>query len=190
MLTFNAEKHEYRLGERVIPGITEILRSAGLLSAMPENQEAMRRGEYVHLATELDDKGDLDESTLDPAIVPYLEAWRACKREVGFEVLGIEELVCNEAMGYATKVDRRVCRGGQVWIVNQKTGGHWPWYRVQMAGELLCYQGVVLDPPTRRFAVYLSDAGKWSMEEYTDPRDMAVFRAAKTIYDWRHHAEH
>jgi len=166
---------------RLVPGISAVLRSAGLLEAMPEATAAMRRGTYAHLATELDDKGDLVEDELDPKLVPYLEAWRKCRTECSFRILAIEELVGNKHLRYATKVDRRVMWSGKETILNLKTGSAWPHYGIQMAGECQAYNRTTL----RRVAVYLGKDGRYRLEEHKDRNDFEIFRAAVKIYWWR-----
>ena len=86
--------------------VTQAIKLCGLIDAAWSDQYAMDRGTAIHEATALDDKGDLDESTVDPAVKPYLDGWRLFRREMEPQFLTIEEKVRNEPMGRSE--ERRV----------------------------------------------------------------------------------
>lgn len=52
---------------------------------------AAERGTEFHHTSELDDRGTLDEATVDPAIMPLLENWRRAKEQLGL-VCGPDEI--------------------------------------------------------------------------------------------------
>jgi len=62
----------YRDGERVVPGVTGIIRAAGLMDVTGFNDYARDRGTAVHKAIELYERGTLDVDSLDEVITPYL----------------------------------------------------------------------------------------------------------------------
>jgi hypothetical protein len=183
-VAFDAQRHEYRIDGRPAPGITRVLRAAGLLDGMAADEGAMRRGEYVHLATELDDRGELDETTVDPAIRPYLEGWRKCRRETGWEILDIETLK-GSALGYATKIDRIVRTPKGIAVVNIKTGGVYPHYAIQLAGEALLLDGQDGYGIVGRIGVHLDGDGNYKPIHYTDRNDFKIWRAALTVALWK-----
>jgi len=96
-------KHIY---EGNLPSVTEILAAEGFIDDRFFDEWSRDRGTYVHLATHLDDMGDLDEDTVDPVIVPYLEAWRRFKKESGFMVEQSEISLASKAYHYAGTIDR------------------------------------------------------------------------------------
>lgn len=83
---FTEEGHIYTADGRRLESVTGILKAEGFIDDRWFTEEARERGSFVHLARHLDDMGELDEESLDPVIVPYLEAWRRFRRESGFVV--------------------------------------------------------------------------------------------------------
>jgi len=71
--SFDPVTHTYFYGGKVIPGVTAILDSHGLISEFAKrDQNARTRGHYVHKAMALFGKGILDWSELDPRILGYV----------------------------------------------------------------------------------------------------------------------
>lgn len=189
--TFDPVRHIYKCGDRIIPSVTQVLQSAGLINnafgSELENEAAMERGTAVHLACQLDDENDLDESTLDPALNGYLEAWRRCKKEIGFRIDHIEKRSLHISRTYAGTVDRVVYFGPAAYdcgaIVDLKTGIIQPWTALQLAAYSELFAGVY-----RRIAVQLNDDGSYRMEEYPIAerrRDYGVFQGALAVHNWR-----
>lgn len=162
-----------------VPGISSVLRSAGLLDAMPSgNEAAMERGTRIHRGIELQTIGELDEASMDPGELELVMAAARFRQDLGLEVVEIEHGVCNEALGYGTAVDLVCTWEGRVTIVNYKSGSEWPHYPIQMALEALCFE-----EPVRRLAIYLGKLNK--IKEYTDRNDFVVARACATVAAWK-----
>jgi len=104
---FEAEGHIYYCPEVIarLYSVTEILTAEGFIDKTWYDEWSRTRGEYVHLACHLDDIGELDESTVDETIMPYLEAWRKFKRESGFVVEQSEKPMANLHYMYAGTPD-------------------------------------------------------------------------------------
>lgn len=86
--------------------VTTILKEEGLIDARWFDDWSRDRGSMVHLATAYDDRGELDEESLDPVIAPYLEAWRKFRKESGFGPEKIEVPMQSTAYRYAGTPDR------------------------------------------------------------------------------------
>jgi len=102
---FQQEGHVYHVGDMGLVSVTQVLKAEGFIDDRFYTEEARERGSFVHLATHLDDMGELDESTVDPLIAPYLEAWRKFKAESGFVVEQSEEPMMSTAYRYAGTPD-------------------------------------------------------------------------------------
>lgn len=77
-LEFDEASHTYTVDGVVRPGITDILKKSGISKDYDGVDTFYRdRGTAVHLAVKFFLKGTLDESTLDPICVPYLEGFKA-----------------------------------------------------------------------------------------------------------------
>lgn len=100
---FEAEGHKYGNG---LESVTGILKAEGFIDTRFYDDWSRDRGSMIHLATAYDDQGELDEETLDPVILPYLEAWRRFRKESGFVPEKIEPSMMSTAYRYAGTPDR------------------------------------------------------------------------------------
>jgi hypothetical protein len=78
-----------------VPSVSQVLELAGIddLRGVPATlpEARGRRGQAVHLATQLLDLGKLDEHTVSPEIAGYVMAYEQFKRDTGFHPIAIEE---------------------------------------------------------------------------------------------------
>jgi len=102
---FTEDGHKYTLNGVTLPSVTGILLAEGFIDASFYTEHGRTRGTYVHTARHLDDAGELDESTVDPVIAPYLAAWRAFKRESGFIIEKSEVPMASSLYLYGGKPD-------------------------------------------------------------------------------------
>lgn len=176
MLTFDEEKHEYRLDGNLLDGVTTVLRQAGFF---PEYQPTdsewfMDRGSIIHKVTELNDKGTLDESTVDPLIAGYLESWR--KLGLKYTPGQIEIKLCDPVYLYAGTLDRHDC--------DIKSGAPAKWHRYQLGAYwgLKKLAGLGADPMS---AVYLQEDGSMPKVVTYAVKDMMdaleVFKCALVV---------
>jgi len=76
-LTFAEENHEYLWDGKQVPSVTGILRAVGLSKDFGGIADFYKeRGQAVHKAIELFLKGTLDETTIDPVLIPYWEGFK------------------------------------------------------------------------------------------------------------------
>ena len=197
-LTFDPGKHEYRVGGKVLPSVTEIIRSAGLVDFSKVPPETLRmaqeRGKAVHAACHLYDHGTLDYASLDPVIWPYLEAWDKFVRQADVTIHMTEHSVHSTRHGYAGTFDRLALIAGKPAmidiktseIISQATGVQIIAY-VNAAEESGCGLGLPAKK-YKRFAVHLYDNGKYELEPYTSEQDWPVFLAALQIFHFKRRA--
>lgn len=188
---FVEKTHEYFVGADKVPSVTTVLESERLvdLDGVPEALLEYSRGlgKAVHRATELNDVGDLDDATLDPAIEPYLKAWKRFRYDTGFVVESLERVVFNPVYRYAGTLDRLGRFGGGRGvsaIIDIKTGAP----RKSTGYQLAAYLGalpIVEQRNRRRFACHLLADGRYALVEYVKPSDWNVFLAALTLYNVR-----
>lgn len=186
-IEFDTDRHEYKIGGVKIPSVTQIIKEAGLMPTYkPDANFAMVRGSHVHKATELYDLGRLDEESLDPALAPYLEAWKAYREQAKIEFVagGIEKVVADQAGRFAGTLDRLgLDKEGTLCVIDIKTGSPAPWHSLQMAAYAMTQKGL-----PRRIAVYLSGDGKYKATQY--PRetliaDQITFQGALAVCLWK-----
>jgi len=85
-LTFKPEGHIYKIGERRIVSVTQILKAVGYsdFSAPWFTDEARNRGINLHTCCALVDEDDLDRDSVDDSIRPEVEAYAEWKEKTGF----------------------------------------------------------------------------------------------------------
>jgi hypothetical protein len=183
MLNFDPATHTYTLNGDALPSVTTILQAGGLIDFTGINPDVLQRaadfGKCVHQATALDDMGDLDEQSLDPAIKPYLEAWRSFRGvddPIKFDC--IEQALFHPTYQFAGTPDRI---SGDV-IIDIKTGSIVPpWTGLQLAAY-----AILADLPTaRRIAVQLKADGTYQIHKYKDRKDRGTFLSCLNVYQWR-----
>jgi hypothetical protein len=136
-IQFVEEGHRYYFVDGMrhweVPGVTRVIRDAGLIDERYYSAYHAHRGKMVHRMTALDDQGVLDEGSVDKALTGYLEAWRACKKALRFEVAEIEYMVGDEGMGYCGRVDRMLRIDNRLVPTDLKSGGREKWHDIQAA---------------------------------------------------------
>lgn len=73
---FDKEHHEYSVDGVMWPSPTQLLKEFSIVDDRWFREEHRERGHAVHAMTHYYDDGDLNLATLDPGLLPYLEAWR------------------------------------------------------------------------------------------------------------------
>ena len=201
MLTFNADRHEYRWNKKVVPSVTGILgafrrvmlgdryyyvntMTGDVIGAMTMEQ-AGDRGTAVHKAAPLVLAGELDWDALDPALVVpcrHLEIWQ---RDMKPEIIAIEKPMYSEKYGYAgtpdiiCRISRKlmVCdiKTGDLGTVGQQTAAYAELYK-----ETTGYRGKI-----ERYALDLSaTTGSYKFIHLTNPHDLDFFRARHFQYNY------
>lgn len=197
-LEFDAERHVYSRGGIVVPGVTSVLEPLTDWSMVSDGvlELARERGTLVHELTALDDRGELDEESVDPRLAGFLAAWRAFKRDTGFtSATGAIELQVESFLhGYAGTLDRLGRHGADALnadaplaLYDVKTGPPQPATALQTAAYRQAANETFAPtkPIARRFGVHLRRDGTYRLVEYRDPGDLATFLAALRLHTWR-----
>ena len=184
-LSFEEATHTYRLGGRIVPSVTQILRPLESFEGIPVAilDAARDFGVNCHLACHLDNIGQLDEDSLDPALAPYLAAWRAFKTETGFAVTGSEARLFNKLHGYAGTADAIGALYDRLTVIDIKSGI----VPSTVGCQLAAYQGAAESMGLkirRRLCVQLAGDGRYKLLEQKDPADWNLFLSAKNLFHW------
>ncbi len=185
MLEFEESGHVYRFQGREVPSVTTILASlesfAGVSAAILE--AAREFGQHAHLACHLDNAGELDEESLDPALAPYVVGWRAFKSDTGFAVTSSEVRLYHATHKYAGTADAIGTLGGKCTVVDIKSGV----VPATVGAQLAAYQSAATSagtPVKRRLCVQLIGDGQYKLHEQKDPADWNLFLSALNIHHW------
>lgn len=182
------EAHVYRMAGAELTSVTTAIREAGLMSLEWASAEAMQRGTHVHQACEFFDQGDLDEDALDPALRPYLDAYRWFCHDAQPVWSHIEAQRADLTHRYAGTVDRAGTLLGQKHpvVLDIKSGVAAPWHAIQLAA----YRHLLTDdlgPIIGRAVLYLRDDGTYRLEPLAllDQPDFNIFLAALAVTNWK-----
>ena len=124
-LVFDEATHTGKVNGESLLSVTTILRKARMTPEFYNFIDPwyLARGTYVHLATELYDRGRLDEDTVDPEITPYLDAYKVFRGDFGARITGIETRLYHPVykyFGIASIGDKS--RGPSVTSLHSETG--------------------------------------------------------------------
>lgn len=188
-LTFNADVHEYRLDDHVLPSITQILKATNVMhldpSIPPHRLEfARERGQAVHLAIRFASEGRLDASSVSAIVEPFLFAFESfCAKHAGdFEPTLVEVPMCDPVLGVAGTADAIGPKSGVLSVVEVKTGAELPHgTAVQTAAQrqIAMANGHKV---VRRYGLHLRPDGTFRLQEFRDPGDDAEWRGAVYLY--------
>jgi len=182
MFNFDPDTHTFTIDGQRVPSITQVLKAEGFIESGPWfDQWSLDRGSAVHLACHLDDMDDLAEESIDPVIMPYLEAWREFRRISGIVIEGSEVPMVNESSMFGGIPDRWGWIGNARVVIDLKSGPCAPWVGLQTAA-----QSLLIDPTAhfKRFGLTLK-GGKPKITEFTERTDRGVFLAALCTYNWK-----
>lgn len=202
--SFDAATHTYRLGERRLLGVTEILKDNGFIE-FPDFvsdevlERARDRGQDVHAARHLLDQGRLDWSTVADDIGGYIEsyvAWRNLFRGI---VVASEVPLVHRVYGFAGTPDmvyqfeRPMPTLGIRPLIDLKGGAWCAWHELQTAAYETLYNMNAAPNmrATARATLYLNRDGRPAkLEQHKEPTDLRAFLAAQQLTEWRkHHAK-
>ena len=163
VFTFDQNEHRYFLDGVEIPGVTSILKEAGLCRSYDGFHEAQLRGLHVHTACEWLDLNDLDWASVYPQWVGYVRAYERFKQEQGFAPELIEFQSYSPAYRFGGTIDRVGVMEGKKVLGDIKTGQPEDWHPIQTAAYSLLVDGV-----QERISVYLKDDGTYRIERHAD----------------------
>jgi hypothetical protein len=185
VFTFDAETHTYRLDGAEVPSVTAVIKSAQLVDGRWFGDEHRLRGQIIHIACALWDRGNLDDSPLEPDLLGYVEAWKRFRAETKFEPLQIEEARFHQLLRYAGTIDRVGVRMRYRIVLDIKTGEVMPWHAIQLAA----YANLLESPMSyERWTVGLRPDATYKI--HVSPKaefgaDLAVFASALTIHNYK-----
>lgn len=161
--------------------VTEIIKAADLMpDYSPSDAEwYMNRGSMIHLATELHDRGTLDESTVDHQIYGYLESWK--KLNLKYLQDEIEIKLYDPIYQYCGTLDRF---NGDI-----KSGVPAKWHKLQLGAYYGLLKANNFVTPNCMYAWYLQEDGsipkivKYSIQELRDA--LKIFQCALAVVRWK-----
>ncbi len=117
LLSFDAASHEYRSPDgRIVPSVTQVLEAVGCSTdfealgrvspRLAEQIEFKRNlGSIVHIDAHAYDDNDLDWSSVDPRVKPYIDAWKTFRENSGLVPIARERRLFHPVHKYAGTLD-------------------------------------------------------------------------------------
>jgi hypothetical protein len=190
-IDFDEAGHLYTIpdGGRRVPSVTEVLKDNGLVDYSFCTALARERGSAAHEAIHFDVEGDLDTSSLDPIVAPYVEAARVARQALEVEPILAEAVVFSALYGYAGKLDLLAYLRGRrrLVVIDWKTGAAPPAVALQLAGYAGAWHEMTGEVVLERIAIQLQPAERipYKLHEFSDRGDLGTFRGAAGCTNWR-----
>lgn len=183
-IEFDAAAHQYRVAGQIIPSVTQILRPLVDFSAIAPDVLAAKAdlGKRVHFACELDDDADLDESSVEDDVAPYLDAYRRWRRESGAQIILTERRLYHRALGYCGTLDRVAHVGGAAHLIDLKTSVE---IYASTGPQTAAYAAALGAPVQHRAALQLRADGTYRYHALTSADDWPVFVACLTLHRFK-----
>lgn len=186
LIEFNDETHICKVDGIFVPTVTQVIQDnfeSNLSFVDPWVLErATRFGRFFHKAAHLIDLEMLDESSIDPGLVSWLDAYKKFKLENVDRFLAMEELCYNKDLRVSGTPDRiAVMKDGSIAVLEYKTSsGVSKTWRLQTAG----YQHISDLNATRRIIIKFTKDG-FKIIEHKDETDKDAFIWACFLTKWR-----
>ena len=158
--SFDPVKHEYRIGGRVVPSVTQVLRD--LIPGWSASEWYLNRGTAVHACAAMIADGVVFEN--DPQIDGQVAACRKWFADVKPEVVAVERQVYSDAYQYAGTLDLQANIGGMDVLIDWK-GSLTPATKHQLAAYSMCIHD---EQVKKGMGVELRDDGTYKCSELYD----------------------
>lgn len=187
-LQFDEQTHTYTVGGVRVPSVTEVLKPLQCFDGIAEEVLERKRdlGSRVHAATQFLDEDDLDESSIEPDVAPYLRAYTRFLAGTGARVVLNEQRVYS-ALGYAGTLDRLVEIKREQWLIDYKTCLSVP---LSVGPQTAAYlRALLAERPdllhTKRAALLLRRDGTFRFKPLTGSDDWSAFMACLALHNFR-----
>jgi hypothetical protein len=188
-LAFDADKHEYRLDGNVVPSVTQVLAPLYDLDRIP--RDVLERKRQIGVALDeiivLDCADDLDESTVDPELVGYLEAFRRFRVDKKFIPAAMQQRVYSKTFRFAGTPDAWGSIEGHDALADWKaTYAMHPAVALQTAGYAMAgHEMGALKTSIRRYGVQFCPDGRYNISPYESKQDWGTFLSFLSCHSWR-----
>lgn len=192
MLTFDAEKHEYRLRGKLVDSVTQVLKGLGLIETDFFTAQTRIRGRAAHIGAQLIEQGGVDwasvkatEDALGAPVAPYIRGWERFLRETGWKSVKIEQPNYHPLYEYAGTPDRiGFWPDGQEGLLDIKTGAPQDWWSLQLDGYDQMEPRLSPKGARRQTDVQLTDDGDFKIHHIHDMNACNLFLSMNATYQW------
>ena len=159
-LTFDEASHTYAIDGVRVPSVTGIINRV-LPYDFNASEWHLNRGAATHRACELLDNASLDWLTVDPEILPRVQAWESFRRDTPqMKLVACEERLAHSGLMFAGTVDRIFSDGKHLIVADLKNSVS-PQVKIQLAFYSILWAHNKHHQPLEAVAVELCDDGKY-----------------------------
>lgn len=195
-IVLDAESHTYVVRGDVYTSVTRALSLLHDFSAANPDvlERASQFGTAVHEMVRLDLRKELDESSLDQALSPWLATWRHWLRQTEWQLILSEYRIASLAHRYAGTLDLAfITKTGALVVADIKTGQVSPTVGPQVAAYLTALRQMAGYPfgaslrakPTRYCLALRADDVR--LIRLNDESDFSIFLSALNCHRFREH---
>ncbi len=186
MLQFDPETHTYTLAGRRLVSVTQVLDRYMDFDGVPlaALEGARLRGQMVHEACNLLVRDELDWSSLDPLLEPYIRGAQRFLEESGIVVIASEERVYSETLGVAGTLDILGEMRRRRWLIDWKATAQFP---ITVGPQTAGYDRLRRDQRGGREharACVLLKPNDYKLYVLDDRRDLNTFISAVNCYNY------
>lgn len=189
LIEFDPGQHRYTVDGAPVINVTGVLEPLINLAGIPAGilEHARQRGQDVHALCDLDDRGVLDEDSVDPEYRPYLTEWREWKRRTNAVIIASELRVASAKYRYAGTLDFIAEIRGKLVLGDRKVTAALP---SATGPQTAAYAQAYAETFGRRIAQRLvvridRRETKSQSRRLTDPADWPTFMACLNIHRWK-----
>lgn len=188
---FDEPTHTYKIDGKVVPSVTQCLQLLDPYASVDRAvlEAAAAFGQSGHTAMALLVRGRLSWKSLDRALVPYIEAGAEWLKHAQADMLitSNERIVAHELLGYAGTLDLTAVDDRSNYIIEFKFTSA---LSLTVGPQTAAYEHAIRASSEngirhwRRLCVTIS-AGKYSVDEMTNPGDWPMFVSCLNITKWK-----
>ena len=181
-IRLDPETHTYWLGERQVPGYTQIAKDLGIIKENPfYTDEGRAEGQALHLWFKHLASGLEVKRVPDPRIVGRVQAIQKFLSETGFKMTGGEEAQYDPVTGFACTPDIWGTLGVWTWVIDLKRGAKMKSHALQTAAQTIALQANGFRAQ-KRGCLYLRETGDYRLDEHKDQLDIIKWRGFVYAY--------
>lgn len=180
------DQHRYWLGDKRIPGVSEIIRLSGLATDYFGEAAQRKRvlGTYVHKAIALDLAGQLDKNSLAGPVAMYFAGYELFKQDFKIKPLKIEQIIASNKWGFAGTLDFIGNINIPLCLVDWKTSVT-PAAEtdMQLSAYSILAEEIFGLKPVELVTVHLNELGKYKIVKHKENRQdfLAALLVAKRL---------
>jgi hypothetical protein len=188
-IEFEPSNHTYTIDGAPAISVTQVMdgRVTGY-DGIPAHilEAAAHFGNAVDLACQLIAENDLDESTLDPLMVPRVNAFKQFLADKNVEIISHQTRVADKRLMVAGTLDFIMKFDRCLWVIDTKaTSSVMPSWTVQTSAYAKFYADMHGCKNIKRAALWLRDDGRYKLDIHKDVSDYNVFLSCLNIHRWR-----